>query len=72
MSTTPVESWAVDLKDVSLIYPWVGSEWLMVLVAVVLWIAWHFWQGWTEGTDYRRQMARHASPATLRKATDPD
>ena len=43
MSTTPVDSWAVDLADVTLIYPWVGTEVLMVLVAVVLWIGWHVW-----------------------------
>ena len=30
MSTTPIETWAVDLADVTVIYPWVGSEVAMV------------------------------------------
>ena len=43
MATTSIESWAVDLKDVGAIYPFQGSEVLMVIVGVALWIAWHFW-----------------------------
>jgi hypothetical protein len=44
MSTTPLDSWAVDLADVTFIYPFVGSEKIMVVILVVLWIAWHIWQ----------------------------
>ena len=44
MSTTIVESWAVDIAALGPIYPFVGSEGLMVLLAVAAWIAWHIWQ----------------------------
>lgn len=44
MSTTSVESWAVELADIGPIYPFVGSEGLMVVLAVVAWIGWHIWQ----------------------------
>lgn len=44
MSTTPVESWAVELADVGPIYPFVGSEVILVLALFVIWIAWHAWQ----------------------------
>ena len=57
MSTTPVDSWAVDLADVTLIYPWVGTEVLMVLVAVVLWIGWHVWQCKLESNTYKEDCA---------------
>ena len=36
MSTSPIDTWAVDLADVTFVYPGVGLEGLMVLVAVVL------------------------------------
>ena len=44
MSTTPVETWATNLAEIGPIYPFVGSEWLMVLLGFVAWIGWHVWQ----------------------------
>ena len=44
MSTTGMESWAVDLKDVGAIYPFQGSEGLLVIIGLATWIAWHIWQ----------------------------
>ena len=41
MSTNGMESWAVDLADVTAVYPFQGSEMIMVVVGVVLWIGWH-------------------------------
>ena len=32
MATTMVESWAVDLATIGPIYPWVGSEGLLVVL----------------------------------------
>ena len=68
MSTTPVDTWAVDLADVTLIYPWVGTEVLMVLVAVVLWIGWHVWQCKLESNTYKEEIEKHATSENLRKA----
>ena len=69
MSTTPVDTWAVDLADVTLIYPWVGTEVLMTLGAVVLWIAWHVWQVKFENNTYKEDIEKHATSENLRKAT---
>ena len=44
MSTTGIESWAVDLKDIGAIYPFQGSEGLLVILGIICWIAWHVWQ----------------------------
>ena len=68
MSTTPVDTWAVDLADVTLIYPWVGTEVLMTLGAVVLWIAWHVWQVKFESNTYKEEIEKHATSENLRKA----
>ena len=69
MSTTPVDTWAVDLADVTLIYPFVGWEVLMTLGAVVLWIAWHVWQVKFENSTYKEDIEKHATSENLRKAT---
>lgn len=41
MSTNGMESWASDLAEVTAIYPFQGAEWLMVIIGVALWLAWH-------------------------------
>jgi len=69
MSTTPLDSWAVDLADVTLIYPFVGSEFIMVVIAVVLWIGWHIWQCKFESRTYKEDIEKHATSENLRKAT---
>ena len=72
MSTTPIDTWAVDLADITLIYPWVGSEVAMFIVAVVLWIAWHIWQVKHENAEYAAQISKSGDAETIRKAIDND
>ena len=72
MSTTPIDTWAVDLADVTLIYPWVGSEVAMFWIAVVLWLAWHIWQVKHENAEYADQVQKHGDSETIRKAIDND
>ena len=69
MSTTPVDSWAVDLANVTLIYPGVGWEGTMTIVAVVLWLVWHVWQVRFENNTYKEDIEKHATSENLRKAT---
>ncbi|MCI5096938.1 MAG: hypothetical protein MRY77_11545 [Rhodobacteraceae bacterium] len=49
MSTIGYESWAVDLADVGAVYPFQGSEGLMVLLGVIFWVGWHRIQFVREG-----------------------
>ncbi len=69
MATTPIDSWAVDLADVTFIYPWVGGEVIMALVAIVLWILWHIWQVRFENNTYKEDIEKHATSENLRKTT---
>ena len=41
MSTIGYENWAVDLAEVGPIYPFQGSEVLMVVLGVAFWLIWH-------------------------------
>ena len=69
MSTTPIDTWAVDLADVTFIYPFVGWEVTMTIIGVVLWIAWHVWQVRFENQTYKEDIEKHATSENLRKAT---
>jgi hypothetical protein len=44
MSTNGMTSWAVDLANVGAIYPFQGTEVLLVFLGVVFWLAFHIVQ----------------------------
>lgn len=70
MSTTPIDTWAVDLANVTAIYPWVGSEGIMAIVGIVLWLAWHVWQIKHENETYDQQIQRYGDQTTISGALD--
>jgi hypothetical protein len=70
MSTNGLESWAVDLKDVGAIYPFQGSEVLMVVIGIAFWIIWHVIQMRQEKAEIEADMAADRSGDETRKAID--
>ncbi len=70
MSTNGLESWAVDLKDVGAIYPFQGSEVLMVVIGIAFWIIWHVIQMRQEKAEIEADMAADRSGEETRKAID--
>ena len=58
MSTTGIDSWAVDLAEIGAVYPFQGFEWLMALLGVVLWILWHVWQIRFENRTYEEERRK--------------
>ncbi len=56
MSTIGYDSWAVDLADVGAVYPFQGTEFVMVIIAVVLWIAWQIWAIRNENADIQHDI----------------
>jgi hypothetical protein len=70
MSTTPIDTWAVDLADVTHIYPWVGSEFAMTVIAAALWLAWHVWQVKHENKTYEEELAKYATAEHLKKGVE--
>ena len=67
MSTNGITSWAVDLKDVGAIYPFQGSETVLVILGVVFWIGWHVWQIRHENAELEHEKLR-ASAERAKKA----
>jgi len=72
MSTTGIESWAVDLKDVTAIYPFQGTEFLLFLIGMALWILWHIWQiGWEKKYNADK-VAKFGDADAIKGALDQD
>ena len=55
--STGIESWT-PVKEVAELSPFVGLEWLLTAIAVVLWIVWHIWQIKSESSNYDEQVAK--------------
>lgn len=70
MATNGYESWAVDLKDVGAVYPFQGSEVLMVLIGIAFWIVWHVVQMRQEAIELEHEMDADASGDKARAAID--
>ena len=62
-----VESWGGTIADIGPIYPMVGTEGLLVVIGVVLWIAWHVMQAKRENRDYEEQIRKYGSPESLKR-----
>jgi type VI protein secretion system component VasF len=63
-------TWAVDLANVSAIYPWQGSELIMVIAGVVFWILWHIIQLRDEKEEFQEDVAKYGSKEAIKKALD--
>ena len=69
MSTNGMTSWAVDLKDVGAIYPFQGTETILVIVGVVFWLGWHVWQIRHENRELAAEVKR-LNAERIKKAID--
>jgi hypothetical protein len=68
MSTTPMQTYAVDLASLGPIYPFVGTEKLLVLIALIVWVGFHIWQIRFENRTYAAELARLSTPERLQRA----
>ena len=62
-----VESWGGTITDIGPIYPMVGSEGLLVVIGVALWIVWHVIQAKRENRDYEEQIRKYGSRESLKR-----
>jgi hypothetical protein len=70
MSTNGLTTWAVDLKDIGAIYPFQGSEWLLVLLGLAFWIAWHIIQTRQETEQIEKELQADPRGDKTRAAID--
>ena len=56
MSTNGLTSWAVDLKDVGAIYPFQGTEVILVIIGLAFWIWFHVYQFRQENAEIASEL----------------
>jgi hypothetical protein len=70
MSTGNFDNWDGNMMDLGPLYPFVGSEGLMVAVLVVLWVAWHVAQMRGENRELENRQRQFKDSAQLQKAVE--
>ena len=70
MSTGNFENWAGTITDIGPLYPFVGTEWLWVILGLAFWIWWHVVQTKRETKEYEEEIKRFGSEASLTKIID--
>jgi len=70
MSTGNFTNWDGDLTQIGPIYPFVGSEVWMVIIAVIFWIVWHILQIRAENQQHDEEAANLRKPGNLQKAVE--
>jgi hypothetical protein len=70
MSTGNFANWDGDLTQIGPIYPFVGTEKWMVVIAVIFWIVWHILQIRAENKQHDEEAANLRKPGNLQKAVE--
>lgn len=68
MSTGNFQNWDGNIADIGPIYPFVGSEGLMVIICLAFWIVWHILQVRMENAQLDREAAHLRQGDNLAKA----
>lgn len=71
MSTTGIETWAgADLSQIGPIYPMVGTEFVLFLLGLAFWIAFHVVQSRIEKREMEADEAAARTPERLQRVLD--
>lgn len=65
-----VHSWGGTITDIGPLYPFVGSEFLMVVIAAAFWIVWHLFQLKVEADEFKEEAARLRTGNAPERATE--
>lgn len=66
MATGNIENWAGTIADIGPLYPFPGTEWVLWLIGMVLWIGWHIMQSRIENRYYQEEQQRFGDKEALR------
>lgn len=55
MTTGDFTDWAGTIADIGPVYPFVGTEFLLVIAGVVFWVAWHISQLKSEAAQLKEE-----------------
>ncbi len=69
MATGMVENW-VNVDVTGPIYPFVGTEFLLVIIGLAFWIIWHIWQIKEENAEFREDVEKINKRGGIGKVLD--
>jgi len=55
MSTGSFTDWAGTIAEIGPVYPFVGTEFLLVIAGLVFWVAWHISQLKAENAQLKKE-----------------
>ena len=53
-----IQSWGGTITEIGPLYPFVGTEFVLVVIVAALWIAWHIWQLKIEDAEFRQESEK--------------
>lgn len=65
-----VSSWGGTITEIGPMYPFVGSEMLMVVLVAAFWIVWHILQLKVEDAEFREEAERLRNSDALKHVLD--
>lgn len=65
-----IESWKGTFAEIGAAYPFVGSEMLLVVAAVVFWVAWHIIQLGQERADKQNVLEDFIDTRAVESSVD--
>jgi hypothetical protein len=70
MTTGSFENFAGTLTDIGPLYPFVGSEMAMFVIALVFWLGWHISELRIEKREYDAEVEKFSDPAEIERHLD--
>ena len=58
LMSTGVETWTQNLLGIGPMYPFPGSEVILVLIGLATWIIWHIWHARNEANELKDEQER--------------
>ncbi len=69
MATGPVDTW-LNIDKFGAIYPFVGTEGLLVIVGLAFWLGWHVWQFRAESAEFSSDLDKIKDRGGIAKVLD--
>jgi hypothetical protein len=70
MTTGSFENFAGTIADIGPLYPFVGSEMLLVIIAVIFWLWWHVSELRIEKREYDLEVEKFANADETERQLD--
>ena len=68
--STGIENWFGNMAELGPLYPFVGSEFILWIIGVALWIIWQISCTRAENRQFQEEIDKHGSKQSLQDAID--